>query len=408
MATRVYGPLTSQTDQLLAEIAARIQLSPSRHRQATQRYQTVAKWLEREGSPLRDKVSLFYPQGSMAIGATILSRNSEDRYDIDIAAELLLSQEESPKLVLDTLYQTIKGKPGSQYYDMTRRRSRCVTIEYAEMHLDVTPMVRRPLTQDRESWLFENRKETPAREVRLVGNPYGLAEWYNKLTHIADDQFADAFRFLAKSYDTLTFEAEAEPVPDHEQMENKSQPTIVLQLIKQWRNVQYQGNEDKGPPSVVLSRIVAESSNPRLPLCKDLELTGQRVADYVEAHGWKHEPITNPVCDEDVLTDRWKVDGSEAAFFVRKLREFSSEVSRLNAGCDVTEARDILARLFGEYPTRDAANRYGERVGQAIQDNLAGHQRVTAGVVVPANPQRRPQDVRNTRQHQFHAPPEMR
>ena len=405
MATSVYGPLTKQTDQLLAEIAARIQLSPSRHGQAIQRYQTVAKWLEREGSPLRDKVSLLYPQGSMAIGATILSRNSEDRYDIDIAAELLLPQDVSPKLALDTLYQTIKGNPGSQYYSMTRRRSRCVTIEYAEMHLDVTPMVRRPHTPDLESWIFENRKETPTEELRLAANPYGFAEWYNKLTHIVDDPFADAFRFLAKSYDTL--EAEVEPVPDHEQMENKSQPTIVLQLTKQWRNVQYQGQEDKGPPSVLLSRIVAESSNPRLPLSKDLELTAQRVADYIESHGRKHDPITNPVCDEDILTDRWKVDGTEAVAFVLKLREFSSKLSRLNAGCDVSEAKGILGRLFGEYPTRDAVNRYGERVGQAIQDNRASHQKVTAGIVVPVAPETRSRNARSTRQHQFHTPPEV-
>ena len=405
MATSVYGPLTRQTDQLLAEIAARIQLSPSRHRQATQRYQTVAKWLEREGSPLRDKVSLLYPQGSMAIGATILSRNSEDRYDIDIAAELHLPQDVSPKLVLDTIYHAIKGKPGSQYYSMTRRRSRCVTIEYAEMHLDVTPMVRRPHTPELESWIFENRKETPTKEVRLAANPYGFAEWYNELTHIVDDPFADAFRYLAKSYDTL--EADVEPVPDHEQLENKSQPTIVLQLTKQWRNVQYQGQEDKGPPSVLLSRIVAESSNTRLPLSKDLELTARRVADYIESHSRKHDPITNPVCDEDILTDRWKVDGPEAAAFVLKLREFSSKLSRLNAGCDVSEARSILARLFGEYPTRDAVNRYGERVGQAIQDNRASHQKVTAGIVVPAVAETRPRNTRPTRQHQFHIPPEV-
>ena len=230
MATKVYEPLSNQTDQLLAEVAARMQLSPSRHRQATQRYQTVANWLERDESSLKDKVSQLYPQGSMAIGATILSRNSQDRYDIDIAAELYLPQDLSPKRVLDTMYQAIKGTPGSQYYHMTRRRSRCVTIEYAEMHMDITPVIRRPETPERESWIFENRKETPLKEARLVANPYGFAEWYNQLTDVVDDPFANAFRFLAKSYDTM--EAEVDPVPDHEQLENKSQPTIVLQLIK--------------------------------------------------------------------------------------------------------------------------------------------------------------------------------
>ena len=402
MVTTNDGPLTKQTDQLLAEIAARIQLSPSRHRQATQRYETVAKWLEHEGSPLKDKVAQLYPQGSMAIGATILSRNSEDRYDIDISAELDLPQNSSPKAVLDTLYQAVKGKPGSQYYDMTRRRSRCVTIEYSEMHLDITPMIRRPGTPERESWIFENRKETPAKELQLIGNPHGLAEWFNELTHRDDDPFANAFRSIAMSYDM--FEADVEPVPDHEEAENKSQPTIVLQLIKQWRNVQYQGNEDKGPPSVVLSRIVAETSNPKLPLSKDLELTAERVARFIELHGQRQQPITNPVCQNDILTDRWRVDAPEAAAFVKNIRHFSSEIGRLNAGCDVSEAKKILANLFGEYPTRDAVNRYGERVGQAVRNNQTSHKKVAAGVVVPAATRERPRNAKPTQPHQFHKP----
>ena len=132
-----------------------------------------------------------------------------------------------------------------------------------------------------------------------------------------------------------------------------------------------------------------------------------RVADYIESHGRKHEPITNPVCGEDILSDRWKVDAPEAVVFVHKLREFSCEISRLNAGCSISEAKEIMALLFGEYPTRDAVARYGERVGQAIQNNEASHQRVTAGVVVPAAAQSRPRNTRPTRPHQFHTPPEV-
>ena len=405
MVTTNYGPLTRYTDQLLAEIAARIQLSPSRHRQAIQRYQTVAKWLERDGSPLQDNVSQMYPQGSMAIGATILSRDSDDRYDIDVAAELDLPQDSSPKLILDTLYQVVKGERGSQYYAMTRRRSRCVTIEYAEMHLDITPMIRRLFTPDRESWIFENRKETPTIERRLIANPHGFAEWFNELTQVADDPFARAFGAIAKSYDILA--ADLEPVPDHEELENKSQPTIVLQLIKQWRNVQYQGREDKGPPSVVLSRIVAESSDPSRSLSKDLEITANKVATYIEMHNRSGQPITNPVCEQDILTDRWRVGSPEAVTFVQNLRRLAAEIGRVNSGCELGDARRLLAGLFGEYPTREAMNRYAERVGQAIRNNETSHEAVTGSVVVPSVANSRSRNTRPTRPHQFHKPAEL-
>ena len=405
MVTTDNRPLTKQTDQLLAEIAARIQLSPSRHRQATERYQAVADWLERDGSPIKGRVAQLYPQGSMAIGAAILSRKSNDRYDVDIASELILPQDISPKYVLDILFDVVKGEPRSRYYDMTRRRSRCVTIEYSDMHVDLTPMVRRPGTPERESWIFENRKETPSVERRLIANPHGFAVWFNEQTHRDEDPFADAFRYLAKSYDMAY--ADQEPVPEHEDVENKSQPTVVLQLIKQWRNVQYQGVEDKGPPSVLLSRIVAETSNPILPLSNDVALTARKMADFIDTHRLARSPITNPVCPEDVFTDRWQIDRPEAQVFIDRLGHFESQIRRLSSGCDVSEAKKILSTLFGEYPTRDAVERYGQRVGEAIRSNRTSHNRVTAGVVVPVSSQARPRNYRPTQPHQFHKPTEL-
>ena len=138
MVTTKNRPLTSLTDQLLAEIAARIQLSPSRHRQATERYQAVADWLEREDSLLNGKVAHLFPQGSMAIGVTILSRNSDDRYDVDIASELILPQDISPKRILDILFRVVKGEARSPYHDITRRRSRLYPPQVAWFPIGLT------------------------------------------------------------------------------------------------------------------------------------------------------------------------------------------------------------------------------------------------------------------------------
>ena len=170
--------------------------------------------------------------------------------------------------------------------------------------------------------------------------------------------------------------------------------------------MQYQGVEDKGPPSVLLSRIVAEASNPVLPLSNDLALTAHKMAEFIESHRRDRHPITNPVCPRDVLTDRWKVDLPQAQVFIDRLGQFESEIRRLNAGCDVSEAKKILSTLFGEYPTRDAVERYGQRAGEAIRSNQTSHNRVTAGVVIPVGSQARPSNYRPTLPHQFHKPPE--
>ena len=109
-------PLTEPVDLLLADVAIRVQLSRANHSKAIERYETINAWIERDGSPLKDRVVLFYPQGSMAIRTTIASRLRTDEFDIDVVAQLDLSHNVSPKDALDLLFEAIRGKPGSQYY----------------------------------------------------------------------------------------------------------------------------------------------------------------------------------------------------------------------------------------------------------------------------------------------------
>jgi len=70
--------LADPADILLADVAIRIQLSRTDYDKAVQRYQTINAWIERDESPLKGHVELFYPQGSMAIEGTIASKLQTD------------------------------------------------------------------------------------------------------------------------------------------------------------------------------------------------------------------------------------------------------------------------------------------------------------------------------------------
>src|SRR5438445_13854526 len=59
-----------QLDALLLEVCDRLQLRPSRHELAVQRYSTVNEILEKEGSPFRFHRPRIYQQGSTAVGTT--------------------------------------------------------------------------------------------------------------------------------------------------------------------------------------------------------------------------------------------------------------------------------------------------------------------------------------------------
>ncbi len=153
-------PLSEPVDVLLADVAIRIQLSATDYRKAEDRYQTLGEWIDRRGSPLAGRVQLVYAQGSMAIGATIAARLTSDEHDVDFIAQLGLPYGTPPKTVLDLLFDSVRGEPGSLYYDMVERRNRCVTVHYADkMHADITPMIRLVGRPERESNLFTSHAQ---------------------------------------------------------------------------------------------------------------------------------------------------------------------------------------------------------------------------------------------------------
>lgn len=192
-------------DLLLTDVAIRIQLSPTLHRLAVERMDTLAEWLDREDSPLSGCVQLLYPQGSMAVNATIASCRERDEFDIDVIAQLRLPPGAKAQAVLDVLYAAIKGEKGSRYYSMTKRNTRCVTIQYAEMHLDVTPAELVVNRDPRTSFIFHHRPEEPHLPGRrILANPFGFADWFNSITP-RDVAYSEFFETPLKLYSTLLF-----------------------------------------------------------------------------------------------------------------------------------------------------------------------------------------------------------
>ena len=118
-------PLSDESDILLADVLARFQQPPGKYEMAEERYQTLAGWIERDGSPLKGAVSLVYPQGGVAQGSSIASRATNDEFDVDAMVELSPHIDRGPAYVLDLLFRTVRGEPGSRYYSMTTRCTRC-------------------------------------------------------------------------------------------------------------------------------------------------------------------------------------------------------------------------------------------------------------------------------------------
>lgn len=369
-------PEVEAADILLADVAVRIQLSPSLYDVATDRYQTIQKWIEREDSPLAGRVIRFYPQGSMAINATIASRAKNDEFDIDIVAELDLPADSDPEWVLDLLCLAIRGERGSRYYDMTRRQTRCVTVEYSDMHLDVTPVVRRRLRPERESIVFHHKPETPhIPGTHHVANPWGLADWFKAQTPL-DEIIAKMFRERMALDGQVRADAEADPVPNQTPVESKPKALIALQLIKRFRNLRYDGRKGcRQPPSVALVKLIGDrADNGTARLLHEVIYQAQYIMDVLkqeQAFG-RLVHLTNPRCAQDVLTDRWPDDLDAQELFIRYLEYFVAQLTRLD-NADLEEARVILADLFGEVAGTEVVEKFANDSTRAIREGRSAH-----------------------------------
>ena len=369
-------------DRLYADIAIRIQLSATAHGKAVQRYETIADRLERGDSPLKGLIQRFYPQGSMAIGATIASGVTDDDFDLDMVLQAQYGSL-APKQVLDLLFQAINGKPGSRYYGQARRRTRCVTIEYSDMHIDVTPAERLPATPERQSNIFHHKApEDPGR--RIIANPYGFAEWFNRQT--PDGSFAEQYASRTSAYEAslLVEAADADPVPRPEPAARKSLAVVALQLLKRWRNVQYQSRGGRKPPSIVLAKLVADAAGQANTLTEEMRHQATSMLAFFErAHSaGRHIEVANPVCPADVLTDRWPRTIEQQAVFLSDLRRLVGCLKLLD-DCDLDEMKQIMMELFGEGPTAKSFEEFSKSMGHRIKRGRRQHQRNGGRIVLP-------------------------
>jgi hypothetical protein len=362
--------MSPTVDFLLAQIVQKIQLSATKWETARQRYQTIAEYLESDGSLIRGLIQDNYPQGSVRIQSATSACGKDDQHDIDFITELKCFPGD-PAATIDLLFRSLDRGPESRYHRMCERRNRCVTVNYADMHLDVTPAVIVPDGQYRTSRIADARL---MREI--IANPEGFACWIEDQLTLMPAPMME----MAKA---------AQPVDDQQPVEQKAIPLLGLQLNKRWRSINYEGRPGRRPPSVVLTKLAIEIAA-KLPRQRGLldELTLQCAAmmdkfTRLERAGQLLHAV-NPACAQDVLTDRWPGDRAAQLIFLNDLQAYARDLAELRADGPIDRKKKILERLFGETATEWA---FEELAKRAHGDSAAGrlrHGLGNAAVVAPS------------------------
>ena len=321
---------------LLDEIASRLDLSPSKYKQAVDRYTAVCNCIA-EGQIGGISELHFYPQGSFRFGTVIrpIRGGKDAEYDIDLVCEVQIRKSDTtPQAIKQVIGQRLKEN--EKYRKMLDEEGRrCWTLLYAEedgvgFHLDVLPAVPEefsatdPLVYPdyRQTALAITHRNEDLTYKWCSSNPSGYAQWFSEKNKTAFEQVKTAQKrsIFENNQDIY---ARIEDVPD---ALIKTPLQRAIQILKRHRDVRFINHDfpfDK-PISMIITTLAAQLYNGESNVYAALS----NIVDQLDAlsgllqPGYKQNAallqqdlirrnddgtwsILNPVNPEENFADRW-------------------------------------------------------------------------------------------------------
>jgi hypothetical protein len=399
-----------QLDALLLGTVLEMELSARDHQVAEKRYNLIPEHLQRPTSPLRQYMAsaLIYPQGSRAIGATIVHGAEDDRFDLDAILEFRTPLGWTPRKVLDELYAAFQGFPDVKKIE---RCTRCIQLQFAFMDLDVTPMD--PDAAPRAERVGEiYHSPDVGHDERFLVNPYGFAEHFRKRIAIPTAIFQDHVRDMRASLQlkdrllpgTIMADADIDDLPETIDPIRDAPQVIALKLMKRYLNLRYADRNEKRPVSVYLSKVAIEVPLTHFGICAQLETFAGELDSRIEtamATGQRPEE-RNPALPDENFNDRWPKSDREMILFRSDLKHLMTELERARSS-PLSDTRKIFDDLFGERVSEKAVRAYIDSLSSGAAPTHYEHNKgfVASPAFVAATP-KSASKVSKAPAHYFH------
>jgi len=336
--------LESKVSSLLEGIASRLDISPTKYKQAVERYTAVSSWIaEGEFEGVED--IHFYPQGSFRLGTvTRPVRNGRDAdYDIDLVSEFKIMK----KNITPQKLKEIVGKRIAEHEKYKKMLDdegrRCWTLLYAEedgvgFHLDVLPATPEDISlrtsvidiKIAEKAIAITHKKKDCTYNWSSSNPSGYGDWFDDINKAAFDS-AKSLQKRSLFENNRDIYASIDEVPD---ALIKTPLQRAIQILKRHRDVRFTNHSmapDK-PISMIITTLAAKLYNgerdvfsalrnivthldvlsgllkPDFSLNKQLQ--GQGLITRNSDGTWS---ILNPVNPNENFADRWHENNHQKA-----------------------------------------------------------------------------------------------
>jgi hypothetical protein len=312
-------------DDLLDRVCEKLQISPSQQKQAEERYAAVGKWLSDDKSILALIAPQIYPQGSLRIGTTVKPLR-ECEYDLDIVCELALDWRKcDPIKVLNAIEARLRES--SIYLPLIQRKNRCIRLDYAnEFHLDILPAC--PDSQKNNGCVkVPDRKDRDWKD----SNPRGYAEW---------------FEGRSRQFETM-LKAAVEPLPPNEPVNNKPPLKRVVQLMKRFRDINFQNNPESAPISIILTTIAGSFYAGQSSINKSISYILRELMINIQTNQ-NRIVVLNPTNHDEDFSENWDNFPELYNKFIYWVGEFYELWERVNNTKGIDNISKILKEMFGE------------------------------------------------------------
>jgi hypothetical protein len=361
----------SPLESLLLAIAETLDVPPSAYEQATERYAAVGAWLCREGSALRSQQPGVYAQGSFSLGTVVRPLRGDD-YDIDAVVEFA-----GPKESWEP--EDLKAAVGARlrenevYRPMLQPEGRrCWTLQYSGegvahgFHMDLLPSV--PIVP-----VMSARSTAIAITNRVSIND---VEWRESDPKRYKAWFLDRMKTLSARRLLTDKRAGVEAVPHYAE---RTPLQYVVQLLKRYRDVLFQTNDEHAPISVIITTLAAHAYQGEESLEESLFGVLTRMPDFVEREGGRIV-IPNPVRLNENFADRWEGDIRKEKAFLRWLDAADRLRQELRAA-PPEELEATLNNVLGESSTRMTLAKYAsQRTAAGARSLIRAPQHATATI----------------------------
>jgi len=246
--------------RFLDNVAAEIDIPPSKYQDAVNRYQAVGRWLEEAEYPCSGNLSI-YSQGSFRLGTVVkpIRSDVEAGYDIDLVCELPIEKHAIDPKKVKTLVGDRLREHGTYSRQLDREGKRCWTLEYAEQdgvgfHLDILPCVPDPRGLLDTSIAITNKRGHIY--DWSASNPKGYGSWFDDKNKAAlSTVLNEQKRAIQKQ--SPEFFAHIDDVPD-QLLRTPLQRSI--QLMKRHRDLRFNNDQNNryAPISIIITTLAAQ------------------------------------------------------------------------------------------------------------------------------------------------------